>query len=230
MKLRHYFFLIISCFLIFISCSKDNGTQNESYYVDDYSGVLIGSSGVYILTLSENGCTAKIIFDGSTYNLSTNTPLLVGGSVTLTDGTVSITLTDNNGNIEIEFDIPNHTIQSTIVLSNPNNPNRNYIGWSENFRNGVKVYRTTINLVLSDNNQWSGIEKIDVDINPDDPNHESTEGDVNYVNGIYTENTTSVTFKWSNGQEIFTLNKINNTLHLFENGTTTFEAELTLTE
>ncbi len=230
MNLKKLLPFLSICLLIFTACDKEDTTptSEESYYVDDYSGVLVGSTGAYKLHLTENDVTAKIVFDGTTYNLSSGSPLLIGGNVKLTDGTVSMELNDYNGYIEPKFTIPNHTILSTITLSNPNNPNRDYIGWSENYRDGVKVYRTTMNLVLSDNNKWYGIERIDLDINPNDPNHQSSQGTVYYPNGSYTEDATSVSFKWDNGTDIFKLNKVNNTLYIYEGGATTFEAKLTL--
>lgn len=230
MKLKIKLLIIISCFLLFSCSNNDNNNQNQSYYVNEYSGVLIGSTGAFELSLSEDGCSAQLLFDGVTYYLTSSTPLSLGGTVTLTDGIVSIIVTDNNGTLEFEFSIPNHTVQAVVVLSDSSNPNRNYIGWTENINNGVTVYQTTFNLVLQNENHWAGIERIDLDINPDDPNHISQAGQINYPSGTYSETLTSITFYWSTGEEIFTLNKVSNTLYLFQNGTTTFETELTLVE
>jgi|TARA_B110000902_G_scaffold192450_1_gene218094 hypothetical protein len=221
---------ILSVLLFLMSCGKDDDTspQNKSAVTGVYTGVLVGSTGAYELNLAENGVNSSVLFDGTTYSLSSNETLENGQSLTLTDGTISLVITvDNNGeNPSVSFTIPGHNIQATVILSNSTNPNRNYIGWTENFRNGVKVYRTTTNLTLHNGNQWTGIERVDVDIDPNNPNHQSDEGEVNNVNGTYTEDTNGVTFKL-NGNTLFTLNKIGNKLTLFESGTTTFEVELT---
>jgi len=219
-------FGIVSIILFAFSCKKDN---NNNTTIKKYSGVIVGSTGAYSLSISGTGASANIVFDSVTYNLTTNEVLENGQSLTLTDGTISLVITvDSNGeNPTISFTIPGHNIQATIVLSNTTNPNQNFIGWTENFRNGVRVYRTTFNLTLHNSNQWTGIEKIDVDINPSDPNHTSSEGQITQVTGAYTEDTNGVSFFFSNGSSIFTLNKVGNKLTLFESGTTTFEAELT---
>lgn len=222
---------LLTIFFTITSCSKDDdsNTKQPSTTSQTYTGVLIGSTGAYELNLKEDGANASVVFNDDTYNLSTSETLQNGESLTLTDGTISLTIEiDVNGkNPEISFTIPGHDIQATIILSNQTNPNRNYIGWTENFRDGVKVYRTTFNLTLHEGNKWTGIERIDVDIDPENPDHQSTQGQVTRVGGTYTENENGISFFFSNGSSIFTLNKTGNKLTLFQSGATTFEVELT---
>ena len=229
-KIKMFSIYVVSLFILLISCDLTEDDYDGKYYnTSDYSGVIVGSTGAYYVHLSEK-CYATVLFDGIIYNLSYDEPFFEGEKITLTDGTISITLTDRHDGVSIAFDIPGHDIKSTINLeSDPNNPNRNYIGWSENFRNGERVYKTTINLTLYKNggNKWSGIEKVIFDSNPDDPNHQSDVGNFYILSGVFEENDSSVTLKWNEDQEIFTLDKINNKLTRFDGGTTTFEVELT---
>ncbi|MCF6222978.1 MAG: hypothetical protein L3J34_04540 [Flavobacteriaceae bacterium] len=218
---------MLAILLFMTACDTEDETDGRYYIEGEYTGVLIGSTGSYTLNLEEGKVTAKVLFDNIIYNLSINESLYEGESITLTDGKITILLVDDGVDINISFNIPNHHIESTIVLSESSEPNRDYIGWTENFRNGVKVYRTTVNLTLHQGKRWTGIERVDVDVNPDDPNHESDQGKITKVNGTFSEDNSSISFFFTDGSPIFTLIKVENKLTVFENGTTTFEVELT---
>ena len=217
------------------SCNKDcdtNPQQNtntpQTIVTRTYTGVLVGSTGAYELNLTENGAIASVVFDDETYNLYSNENLETSQSLTLSDGSISLTFeVDKNGdNPTISFTIPGHYIQATIVVSNQTNPNRNYIGSTESVSHSeAKVYRTTFNLTLHDGNKWTGIERVDLDIDPGNPNHQSAQGQTIKVDGTYTENESTVILSRSN--YIYTLYKVRDELKLYQAAGGTFEVMLT---
>lgn len=234
MKGTNFYLIGILSGLLFvmISCNADNESnlQKENFDTRTYSGVLIGSTGAYKLNISRSGIGASVLFDGNTYTFSSSESLENEQSLNLNDGTVSLTIeVDSNGNNpEVAFTIPGHTIQSTIVLSNPTNPNQNYIGVKQRVtQNGTKIYESTFNLTLYDGNKWMGIERVDLDIDPFNPNHQSTQGQVTFVDGTYTENDEQIYLAYSNGTTIYTLFKIGDNLSFFHESETSFAVELT---
>ena len=234
-RTKLYLIGILSGLFIITSCNKDGDTNPQqntntppSSFIRTYTGVLIGSTGAYELNLTENGAIASVVFDDETYNLYSNETLENGQSLTLNYGSISLTVeVDENGdNPGISFTIPGHNIQATIVLSNQTNPNRNYIGSTESVSlSEAKIYRTTFNLTLHDGNKWTGIERVDLDNDPGNPNHQSTQGQTTKVDGTYTENESSVILNRSNS--IYTLYKVGDELKLYQAAGGTFEVMLT---
>ncbi|MEM9820848.1 MAG: hypothetical protein AAF985_07240 [Bacteroidota bacterium] len=193
-----------------------------------YTGVLIGSTGAYQLNLTENGANASVVFDDEIYHLSSSETLANGQSLTLTDGTISLTIeVDENGaQPVISFTIPGHDIQATVVLSNPKHPNQDYIGWTERTKYEVKTYRTTFNLTLHEDNGWTGMERVDLDIDPGNLNHQSAQGQVTRVSGTFTESDSRISLFWSNDRPELTLFKVGDRLSLYHAAGGTFQVDL----
>lgn len=120
-------FLLVSVAVLFLAIScvpgDDTGPDNLET-IGTYAGVLVGSSGHYIVELKETNSTAVIDFDGNTYNLSTTEELKKGQEVvdlSLSDGTNSIIFSAkaDGTNPNIAFTIPGHKIVSTINYITP---------------------------------------------------------------------------------------------------------------
>ncbi len=221
LKLSKLLVAVLSSFLLAVSCNKDEETnpQNSNIVSGIYSGVIVGSTGAYEAELTKNGATANILFDGTNYILSSNETLEKGQSITLTNGTISLTITvDNDGvNPTISFIIPGHDIEATIsTTTNTNSETGNYVGSFKATNNsGLEFYKATYNLNLYDGNKFKIIEKIRLD---NDSNGNSVTpnkvGKVNTINGTYSINSNVITFTFSSEGETvnISLNIIGNTL------------------
>lgn len=137
-------------------------------------------------------------------------------------GGTNYTISGTSQLLSVPYALHAKTATSIIVQSNTN---RNYTGFTESFKDGIKTYRTSFSLTLNDNNQYTGIETVDVDFDPSNPNQASNVGNTTNVNGTYTEDNNKIILSDID----LTLNKVGNKLTLFERGNITFEVQLTLT-
>lgn len=91
-KIFSCLFAVSGLLPLLFSCSKNttqeptdvNGTK-----IFTYQGVVVGSSGYYTLTITTEGATATLVFDGVTYKLSVKQALKPGQNID------SLVLTDN---------------------------------------------------------------------------------------------------------------------------------------
>ncbi len=196
--------LITALLLIFIiACTSD---KENNVVVANYTGVLVGSSGSYSLKFSETNSNATITFDGQTYVLTSSATLKKGETLTLTDGSVSLTIaTDSNGkNPNIKFNIPGHQVSATIA--DATYLTENYLGEATITKDGVLNYQATFNVTLTDNNQFQAIQKIIKNGGGVD------EGKVETINGVYTKTNSIIVFTYNKDGETITL-----ALNLFAN-------------
>jgi hypothetical protein len=130
-KIKFALISILSVSLFFTSCDSDDDNEINNAVVSEYTGVLVGSTGAYKLNLTKSGASATILFDDKKYNLSTDKPLEPGQSISLTDGSVSLTIAiDNKGeNPVISFKIPGHTVSATIHKVTESNDVQVYLGY-----------------------------------------------------------------------------------------------------
>jgi hypothetical protein len=234
MKRTNLYLIGILSGLLFVmtSCNKDDelNPQQETSDTRTYTGVLIGSTGAYKLNLTKNGAEAFVLFNDEAYILTSSQTLENGQSLILSDGTASLTFEiDSEGNNpEIAFTIPGYAVQSTIVISYQTNPNQNYIGRTQSsYNDGTKFHETTFNITLYDGDKWTGLERVDLDIDPGNPNHQSTQGQITRVSGTYTEIDNVVNLAWSDSSKIYYLPRSGDDLLLVQGAGTEFIVSLT---
>ena len=99
-----------------------------------------------------------------------------------------------------------------------------YFGTSVTFRDGIRDYKSSINITLDDNNRWTGSEIVAYSIG-------GGAGEVLNFNGTYTQNGNQILLQ-DNGNDVsLTFNKVRNKLTYSEvDGNTIFETDLTLVE
>ncbi len=209
-SLNRILLVLFSVFVLF-GCTDNEGDEGEGgnmeYIAGEFSGVLVGSTGSYTLKLEEDNVIAVVFFNGNIYTLTSNESLAPNGSITLTEGTISIKITDTGDLFpKLTFTIPGHSVQYTIVTNVISNPNRNYVGTSINTSEGRIIRKSTFNLTIYGSN-WKGIEK--VILNTEDPEEVN---EIIRAEGKITEDADSVSFFWNNDELIFTLNKIGDRL------------------
>ena len=139
-------------FLLTSSCLKTCGDCEGNLTIGVYAGVMVGSSGHYVLELKETNSNAIIIFDGNSYNLSTTEKLIKEQDIldlTLSDGTNSIVFSAkaDGSNAMIEFQILDHKIESTVNLVFPDSPFAIYEGNSYSTYD-TNFTKSTYNLMI----------------------------------------------------------------------------------
>ncbi|SFU01568.1 hypothetical protein SAMN04489724_3305 [Algoriphagus locisalis] len=121
------FFVYISLILTISSCDSlgDGPGDDEPYYPDKtqtlgkFGGVVLGSSGFYIITLKPLNSEALFHFDGEDYTLTTTTeikPEQAVEAMVLSDGTRSITISvdEMRTNAQITILVPGHDVIYTL--------------------------------------------------------------------------------------------------------------------
>jgi hypothetical protein len=185
--------------VLLISCNNDE-IKNNNTITTQYSGVLVGSSGAYRLKFSETNSNATIIFDDVQYVLTSNETLKKGETLTLTDGTVTLTIsTDSEGkNPSIKFNIPGHVITATIAEELASNPVQNYTGTATITKDNVINYKSTFNVTLLSDNSFQAIQKIITNGGVD-------EGKIDKVDGTYLRVNNVVVFTYSKDNQTIVL-------------------------
>ncbi|MEZ4916493.1 MAG: hypothetical protein R2836_05860 [Chitinophagales bacterium] len=164
---------IFTLFLLLLSCDKEtNEDINESSI--EYSGVLVGSTGFYNIYLESGNSSATVVFDSITYNF-TNTDIIdfsVGiNNLVFANNGVSLTVSLPAGSSQpsFSFSIPNHTIEYTVFIVEPNITVNNYLGTSSSTSTTLdsnhnviseSYISSTYNLSIQNNNNFQIIEKI----------------------------------------------------------------------
>ena len=157
-KIKLVSMCILSALFFFTSCDKDDDNEVNNAVVSEYKGVLVGSTGAYKLNLTKSGASATILFDDKKYDISANKPLEPGQSLTLTNGSVSLTIAvnDKGENPTISFKIPGHTVSATIYQATATNNVQIYQGYETDQKSTdggafIETDRTTYNLAFTDN-------------------------------------------------------------------------------
>lgn len=222
---------VIAFLLIFLGCSKDESQPtDETQTTDDkqlfaYAGIIVGSTGNYTVTVTKDGATATVVFDGQTHNLSITKPIDNSKDIVdlvLTDGTV--TLTYNyiyaTSTPSITISIPGHTINITLgtlydwlhpqIYIQFQEPIKLYEGNASSTMN-TSFIKLTYNMSLDyPNKTFNLIEKCTGSSNLTDI------GTVYTYNGTFTETSTELLLTFDS--ETLTLSKVGNDLKLSESG------------
>lgn len=218
--------LIIMVFVfVFLGCSKEEtqSTNDEQLYV--YAGIIVGSSGHYKITVTKDGATATVIFDGQTHNLSIKKQIDKSKDIdtlVLTDGTVTLTYTYvyATKTPSITISIPGHTISNSVgTLYDWRHPEI-YI----QFQEPIKVYEGNASSTMN-----TAFINLTYNMSLDYPNKtfhiiekcvsSSTSSDIGTVDtydGPFTE--TNAELILTIDSETFTLNKSGNDFRLNESG------------
>lgn len=219
MKMTKTILISMLCVVVLlVSCSKEESTPDNSINAT-YTGVLVGSTGAYKAVFSASGSRATILFDGTTYELTSTETLKKGETLGLTDGTVKLTIkTDADGkNPELSFDIPGHTITAVVVEETA--LTENYIGEVIVTKNGLTKSKITLNITLYEGNKIKAITKII-------ENEGVDEGKVEILEGTYVKSGSTILITYQNNGETVVLassifeNTLNSTFTDTENGTT----------
>ena len=115
--------VVLLCFLISTITSCDiSSSEDDPYYPDKtqtihrVGGVLLGSTGYYVITLKPLGSVVDLVFDGKSHTLTTDyevKPEKAIDAMELTDGTMSIIVSTDEthfNNVVVTFNIPGHSI------------------------------------------------------------------------------------------------------------------------
>lgn len=151
-KLLRKLFLPFLIVLTISSCESlsDDPGDGEPYYPDKtqtigkFGGVLLGSSGYYVITLKPLNSEALLYFDGEEYTLTTSTeikPEKVVESMIMSDGVRSITISVDEMHInpEITILIPGHDITFTLDNMLGENSVALYLGSSTSSYDGSYI-------------------------------------------------------------------------------------------
>ena len=205
-------FLVVVVFFLAIACVPDDDTKSvDSETFGTYAGVLVGSSGNYIVELKEKKSTAVLTFDDKTYNLSTTEELKIGQDVvdlSLSDGTNSIVFSakSDGSNPTVAFTIPGHKIQSTVNYITPEHGMNVYKGVGSSSFNEAKIqfiFNLTIYREGNNTRKFKGLEKVTYST------HEDQIGETTRVTGTVevTENTVILLFRADGENSSLVLNK-----------------------
>lgn len=182
----------------FSSCDKNENVSQEAPedYSISYSGVLVGSSGYFSLTINSKGeNTASLTFDGETHILNNKTAYnknIIGQEFQFSNQDVTLNLITTNlrSKPEIEVEIPGHTIIASVYEENNEEPVRNYTGtgfYYSFYKAFVDSFSTIYNLSIK-NDSFTNIEKVMSSNKPTEI------GKVSQVNGTIEESDDEIIF------------------------------------
>src|SRR5690606_17333101 len=124
-KIITVFALLFTACITVVSCSGKDDSGNpdndggQSGNTGRYAGILVGSSGWFIVDFEEENASATIHFDGNDYNLTTSMDITNGNEYTdvlFTDGAISMYFSIDGLGLQpsASFSIPGHNIVATI--------------------------------------------------------------------------------------------------------------------
>ncbi len=136
-------------------------------------------------------------------------------------GGTNYTITGTSQLLSVPYALHAKTASKIIY---PENAIGNYVGTSVTFREGIRDYKSTMNITLNDNNRWTGSEIVVYNVG-------GGAGEVLNFNGTYTQNGNQILLRDTGNDVSLTFNKVRNKLIYSEvDGNTTFETDLTLVD
>lgn len=125
-KIITVFALLFAVSTIIIACSGSDDSGNpdsdgeKTSNTGRYAGILVGSSGWFVIDFTEESPSATVHFDGNEYHLTTSMPVTDGNEYTdvlFTDGIISMYFSvDGSGQQPAaSFSIPGHNVAATIA-------------------------------------------------------------------------------------------------------------------
>jgi len=219
--------LLITIGILNIACSDDEGENpvdggGQTSNTGRYAGVLVGSSGWFVVNFTEENASATVQFDGNTYNLSTTTPVIDGNqysNILFTDGTVSMYFSVDELGLEpaASFSIPGHNVVATIGYAEQNTIHL-YEGTSHSensFDNTFIDYTYNLALNYSDNT-YEIIERVIA------TNGSNEIGETNTYGGTFSISENTIVFEVEGGNLSCTISETTIT-HYEEGNTIEFE-------
>ncbi len=194
---------LVLVMLLFSSCKKDKpgdlGDNTVTTAAGRYGGVMVGSSGYFIVNLvvGSKG-TATVYFDGSVYHLTTVMQIEAGSSYhdlrfSTADEQVLMyfTVAEDGSNPTVRFEIPGHTVVATVDQYGSDNSSLSLYQGSSYSSSGSSYIIYTFNMALNhSDNTFEAISMVRA------TNTSTPEGQTEVINGTFSLSGNSITLSY----------------------------------
>lgn len=194
---------LVLVILSFTACRKnDPGDGSDKTATGRYGGVMVGSSGYFIVELSAGSKgTATVYFDGAVYHLATFVQIEESSSyndllfsAAGEDIVMYFTVAEDGSNPTVEFEIPGHIITATVDQYGTNDSSLSLYQGSSYSSSGSYYIMYTFNIALNNSdNTFKAISAVRA------TNTVTPIGQTEITNGTFSLSGNNITLNY-NGQ------------------------------